>query len=433
MFFVLLIFCFCYVPYEVTSIECPGGGWLPQYCDGCQCCPNGCPCPNAPSNCNTCPKTWAQCQPSTTAGPTTTSTTVTTTTSSQQPQVPTTSTTGGPPNKLILFDDFNTFNLGLWKHEITLGGGGNWEFQAYYNNRSTSYVKNGILYIKPGLTADYFGINGENLVKQGGVLDFWGSTPADLCTGNAFYGCSRGAGGGGNYVNPITSAAIRTAETFSFKYGRVEVRAKMPSGDWLWPAIWMLPKDNSYGNWPASGEIDIVESRGNRGYPAQYGGGPETIGTTLHWGPAFNADPFMKTHKTYSLNSGTFNDNFHTFGLVWTPTRIYSYVDSENNKVLDLPINQDFWTLGNFPPPYENPWRSSINKNAPFDQEFYLIFNVAVGGTSGYFPDGVGGKPWTNHDTHASNNFYNAKSSWYPTWKGEGAALQVDWVKVWSL
>jgi len=62
---------------------------------------------------------------------------------------------------------------------------------------------------------------------------------------------------------------LRTAESFAFKYGRVEVKAKTPVGDWLWPAIWLLPKDQEYGQWPASGEIDIFESRGNdASYPA---------------------------------------------------------------------------------------------------------------------------------------------------------------------
>lgn len=59
--------------------------------------------------------------------------------------------------------------------------------------------------------------------------------------------------------------------------------------------------------------------------------------------------------------------------------------------------------------------------------------NLAVGGTNSYFPDGVGGKPWSNSDPHAPNAFYDAKGRWQPTWKGEDAALQVDSVKVWSL
>lgn len=73
----------------------------------------------------------------------------------------------------------------------------------------------------------------------------------------------RNAAASGNYNNPIRSARLRTVNSFSAKYGRVVIRAKMPKGDWIWPAIWMLPKHAEYGSWPSSGEIDIVESRGN--------------------------------------------------------------------------------------------------------------------------------------------------------------------------
>ena len=69
-------------------------------------------------------------------------------------------------------------------------------------------------------------------------------------------------------INPIRSARLRSVKSFSFQYGRVEIKAKLPKGDWLWPAIWMLPAHNEYGQWPASGEIDIMESRGND--PATY-------------------------------------------------------------------------------------------------------------------------------------------------------------------
>lgn len=146
-----------------------------------------------------------------------------------------------------------------WEHEKTMGGGGNWEFEHYTNNRTNSFVKDGILHLQPTLTSDLIG---EDQVRHGS-MNIWGASPADQCTGNAFYGCERNVAGSGNVINPITSARLRTVHSFSFKYGRVQIRAKLPKGDWIWPAIWMLPKDNAYGQWPASGEIDIMESRGN--------------------------------------------------------------------------------------------------------------------------------------------------------------------------
>jgi len=180
--------------------------------------------------------------------------------------------------KLIFSDDFNTFNFSTWEHELTMGGGGNWEFEWYVNNRSNSFVRDSVLYLKPTLTEDAVG----EVTLRTGTVDIWGQQPTDQCTGNAFYGCSRSAPASGNYINPIRSARLRTIKSFAFKYGRVEVKAKLPRGDWLWPAIWMLPKSAEYGIWPTSGEIDIMESRGNAmGYPA---GGCNTFGSTLHWG-----------------------------------------------------------------------------------------------------------------------------------------------------
>lgn len=165
---------------------------------------------------------------------------------------------------LIFSDDFNKLDFKTWEHELTMSGGGNWEFEWYVNNRSNSYVKNGVLYLMPTLTSDAIG---EDTMRTG-TVDIWGGSPADMCTGNNFYGCSRSAAASGNVINPIRSARLRSVKSFSFQYGRVEIKAKLPKGDWLWPAIWMLPAHNEYGQWPASGEIDIMESRGND--PATY-------------------------------------------------------------------------------------------------------------------------------------------------------------------
>lgn len=89
--------------------------------------------------------------------------------------------------KLIFSDEFNTLNFTTWQHEITAGGGGNWEFEYYTNNRTNSFVKDGVLHLQPTLTADKLGEDGVRT----GTLELWGSTPADLCTGNQFWGCMR--------------------------------------------------------------------------------------------------------------------------------------------------------------------------------------------------------------------------------------------------
>lgn len=238
-----------------------------------------------------------------------------------------------------------------------------------------------------------------------GEIDLWGGSPANLCTGNNFYGCARNAAASGNVNNPVSSTKIRTVNSFNTKYGKVEVSAKLPKGDWLWPAIWMLPTYNQYGDWPSSGEIDIMESRGNG--PEYSAGGSNVYGSTLHWGPSYALNRYEQTTAEYT-NSESLGDAFHTYGLIWTEDRITTYIDDETNVVLDVKIDQSFWKRGDYPEGVKNPWKGEPD-NAPFNQEFYLIMNVAVGGTGGYFPDGLGGKPWSNESDRSVNEFWAAK------------------------
>jgi beta-glucanase (GH16 family) len=195
---------------------------------------------------------------------------------------------------------------------------------------------------------------------KSGTFSLWGGSPADLCTSNQFWGCERTAGGT-NIINPIMSARLRTVNSFNFKYGRVEVRAQMPKGDWIWPAIWMLPTDQAYGSWPTSGEIDILESRGN---DVSCSGGSNTFGSTLHWGPAWNNDPYYLTHGEYT-HFESLGNAMHTYGLVWTPTRLFTYIDDESNVVLDVDMSSEsFWQRGGFSG--FNAWEGA-GQNAPFD------------------------------------------------------------------
>lgn len=340
------------------------------------------------------------------------------------------------PGETLLFEDnFDRFDLRTWKHEISMGGMGNWEFQIYMNNRTNSFVKDGKLRIKPTLTSDRIG---EDAVRSGHSEDIWGTQPASLCTGNAFYGCFRTSGAGGNVLNPIQSARLRTADSLTFKYGRVEFKAKLPRGDWIWPALWMMPRDNQYGEWPASGEIDIMESRGNG--PDYPGKGINWVSSTLHWGPNWQANGYSKTDRSVQKSSGTFADDFHIYGMYWDENELYTYIDNENNKTLHVKFDEykNFFERGGFGAlGSANPWETSENpRSAPFDQEFFLIMNLAVGGTNFFKAEGPF-KPWRNDDPNSVNKFYDAKKSWYPTWcppdNPQGCELQVDSVHVWTL
>lgn len=331
------------------------------------------------------------------------------------------------PNEILIFsDEFDTLNHDTWKHDKTMSGGGNWEFQLYHNNRSNSYVKDGVFHIKPTLTADNIG---EGNMRNGFRMDMWGGSPADACTGNQFYGCERGSNGI-NIINPVQSAKITTQESFSFEYGRVEVRAKLPRGKWLWPAIWMLPKHNYLGNWPASGEIDILESRGNDKEDFEGGEGNNCYGTALHWGPDWTANRYDLTRKSY-CGEKRLSDEFHTYGMVWTEKGLFTYMDTEDNVVFKHDFTkQSMWDLGQFPAYHDPIWDGEGN-NAPFKNRFYLIINLAVGGTVGYFEDNVGDKPWSNTSPQSALDFWNNKDSWYPSWSDE-SIFRIDSVKVWK-
>lgn len=135
--------------------------------------------------------------------------------------------------QLLFEDNFDTLDQAKWRHEMTLGGGGNWEFQWYVNDRTNSYVTGGNLHLKPTFTADMFG---EEFLTSGRVI-----IPPDTCTNAEWYGCDR-QGSYDSIINPIRSARVTTVNSFAFKFGTIEIRAKNPAGDWIWPALWMVIK-----------------------------------------------------------------------------------------------------------------------------------------------------------------------------------------------
>lgn len=152
-----------------------------------------------------------------------------------------------------------------------------------------------------------------------------------------------------------TSGRINTQGKHDFTYGLFEVVAKVPAGNGFLPAFWMMPtNENLYGQWPRCGEIDIMEVLGNK-LDTAYG--------TIHYG-----NPHKESQGTYKLEGSTFSEEFHKFSCEWMPGKINWYVDGKL-----------FHT--------ENDWYSrtegqgEITYPAPFDQPYYMILNLAVGGT----------------------------------------------------
>lgn len=249
--------------------------------------------------------------------------------------------------QLIFEDNFDSIDKSKWKFENTLAGGGNWEFQWYPgHDRKNAYTSNGNLHIAPTTTASIFG---ENYLTSARVV-----IPADQCTASFDDGCSR-TGTRDHIINPIRSAKMDTSNAFSFKYGTIEIRAKLPAGDWLWPALWLLPKKNVYGSWPSSGEIDLMESRGNNDFRAwnkQIGN--EQVSSTLHFGPSPSHNGFMTAHFEKNTKPG-YSNGFHLFKLIWTPEKLKFYVDHKLTGTVDA--GNGFWERAKlWESGMPNPW-----------------------------------------------------------------------------
>lgn len=148
-----------------------------------------------------------------------------------------------------------------------------------------------------------------------------------------------------------TSARLVTKNQGDWTYGRFEVRARLPEGQGIWPAIWMLPSHMAYGGWPMGGEIDIMEMLGQD---------PIRVYGTLHYG-----NPHTHTGDDYVLRTGeTFADDYHDFALEWEPGEIRWYVDGYHYQT------QSEWFTS----------KRDAEYPAPFDRPFHLLLNVAVGG-----------------------------------------------------
>ena len=169
-----------------------------------------------------------------------------------------------------------------------------------------------------------------------------------------------------------TSAKVKSrgrdgSPLFNQKYGRFEFRAKMPTGQGVWPALWMLPQKDTYGTWASSGEIDILEARGQK---------PHEILGTLHFGSRWPANKEAST--TYQLpDNGTISD-FHIYALEWEPGEVRWYFDgklfgTQTSWWSSTKEGEDGGALPTEPSELQ-PWP------APFDHPFYIVMNVAVGG-----------------------------------------------------
>jgi len=152
-----------------------------------------------------------------------------------------------------------------------------------------------------------------------------------------------------------SSARLTTANKKFFTYGRVDIRAKLPKTKGIWPALWMLGTNISTVGWPASGEIDIMELLGHE---------PAKSYATLHYNNSSGTHD--SKGNSYTLSGSTFYDQFHVFSMDWIQDQVKIYID--NNLVLTVT-------------------KADVGSNYPFNNPFFFIFNVAVGGNWPGSPD----------------------------------------------
>ena len=217
-----------------------------------------------------------------------------------------------PGKSLVWSDEFNETSIDLqnWTYDLGASGWGNQELQNYTSNDENSYVSNGNLFI---------------VAKEEGIH--------------------------------YTSARMKSIGLQEFQYGRIDVRAILPFGQGIWPAIWMLGANFPNSGWPSCGEIDIMELLGSS---------PSTVHGTIHFGADWTQHNYVG--QGTSLPSGeTFAEEFHVFSIDWNEDGITWFID-------DQPFYSVTSTVtGGQPYPFDNP--------------FFFILNVAVGGQWPGYPD----------------------------------------------
>ena len=249
---------------------------------------------------------------------------------------------------LVWADEFNGTALdeSKWSYEDDCWGGGNEERQCYTKKTENVNVADGVLTIR-AMKKKTRGFANTRAAREGEVA---------LQPGTKRYQ---------KVKRPFSSGRIITRRKGDWTYGRLEARMKLPTGQGLWPAFWMLPSDYEYGGWAASGEIDIMEAI-NLGMTCADcpGGREDKVYGTLHYGGPWPNNE----HQGGNMHLPAPADGFHTYTVEWSAGRMDWYVDGIHYSTL----TQDQWFTKNT--------KGTPGPGAPFDQPFYIIFNLAVGG-----------------------------------------------------
>jgi len=228
---------------------------------------------------------------------------------------------------------------------------------------------------RSGSNLDSNGVDLDKWAYQEGTgaqygLDGWGNNEQEyyrkenieVQDGKLIIEARKGDFGG----KPYTSGRLYTQPTFNKTFGKFEAKMKLPAGQGIWPAFWMMPQDSEYGVWASSGELDIMEARGRL---------PQEVAGTIHYGKSWPNNKYKGAD--YDFPTGEDITGEHVYGVEWEPGEIRWYVDGH----LFQKLNNWESTGDNMPAKYAYP--------APFDKPFYMILNLAIGGNfdGGRIPD----------------------------------------------
>ncbi|XP_008554730.1 beta-1,3-glucan-binding protein 1 [Microplitis demolitor] len=309
-----------------------------------------------------------------------------------------------PCQKQLIFEDnFDLFNDSIWRRVERFTSTPDYAFVIYRNNEKNIKIDAGKLYLSPTLVESEFG---RDFIRHGNIT-------LTKCTELAdSHDCKREARGA-YILPPVTSGYVDTKNKFGFVYGKVEVRAKLPRGDWIYPIISLEPlQDAEATSYP---QLRIAMSFGNAVLTSS--GGADLSGHVLTAGKFQRNDGQGLIDQRMNLQdkpqrfaANYWSDEYHIYQLEWTESKIIVRVD--------------------------NVEYGSMSSESPFDKPFYIALGVAVGGHE-EFPDGSMSdgyyKPWKNVGSKALFDFYNSTELWSRTWLGNDKDLKIDYVRVWAL
>jgi beta-glucanase (GH16 family) len=281
--------------------------------------------------------------------------------------------------RLVWNDEFDGTEIDSdnWNFEVNCGGGGNDEFQCYTDSQDNAFVSDGTLKIVAKLNDGATGDNDDD----------------------------------------YSSARLTTQNKGDFQYGRIELRAKLPMGQGSWPAFWMMPTDSVYGEWPKSGEIDIMEAV-NIGAMREDGTPETNVYGTIHYGSGPGSDFSGASYVPANSPASDFN----TYAIEWQEGEIRWYFNDvlfATQRQSDLNFSStgvftSFAHRGWYAEPYDlaTGELKTDYSSAPFDQDFFLILNQAVGG---------------NWPVNANEGGIDASA-----FAGAGQTFEIDYVRVYQ-